>query len=130
MAEQHSIYGTFKELIDSIDPTLRPICLRLRQIIAELHADCTEIVWMNQRIASYGVGPKKMSEHYVYIAAHKAHVNLGFYYGTALPDPEGLLDGTGKHLRHIKLRRVAEAESPHIRRLIQEAILDRQQAFT
>jgi len=39
-----------------------------------------------------------------YVNAFTAHVNVGFFYGAALDDPAGLLEGTGKRLRHVKLR--------------------------
>jgi hypothetical protein len=39
-----------------------------------------------------------------YVNAFKAHVNVGFFHGAALADPAGLLEGTGKHMRHVKLR--------------------------
>lgn len=39
-----------------------------------------------------------------YVNAYKDHVNLGFFLGALLPDPAGLLEGTGKRGRHVKLR--------------------------
>ena len=40
---------------------------------------------------------------FAYVNAFKAHVNIGFFHGAALPDPAGLLVGTGKRMRHVKL---------------------------
>lgn len=119
-------YCTFEELLAGVDPELRPICTTLRDLISELHPDRYEIVWKRQRIASYGVGPKKMTEHYAYIAPQTKHVNLGLYHGASAADPEGLLEGTGKRLRHIKIRSVEQATSAEIRRLIAEAVAERQ----
>jgi hypothetical protein len=39
-----------------------------------------------------------------YVNAFHAHVNVGFFYGAALDDPAGLLEGTGKCMQHVKLR--------------------------
>jgi hypothetical protein len=39
-----------------------------------------------------------------YVAAFAAHANVGFYFGAALDDPAGLLQGEGKRMRHVKLR--------------------------
>jgi hypothetical protein len=39
-----------------------------------------------------------------YVAAFKAHANVGFYHGAGLADPGGLLEGSGKRMRHVKLR--------------------------
>jgi hypothetical protein len=38
-----------------------------------------------------------------YVNSFKAHVNVGFFYGAVLEDPAGLLEGTGKRMRHVKL---------------------------
>jgi hypothetical protein len=39
-----------------------------------------------------------------YVDAFRAHVNVGFFFGAALDDPTGLLEGSGKRMRHVKLR--------------------------
>ncbi len=72
-------------------------------------------------MASYGVGPKKKTEHFCYISAQKSDVNLGFYYGAELPDPNGLLQGAGKLLRHVKIREPKAIRSPALRRLLKAA---------
>ena len=129
MGNNDEIYSTFEELIANTTPELASICTALREVITELDEDRVEIVWKNQDIASYGMGPKKMSEHYAYIGLYKKHVNLGFYHGAALPDPDGLLTGTGKRLRHIKITDVSEARSEPVRRLIEKAITERESAI-
>ncbi len=54
------------------------------------------------------------------------HVGIEFWRGTLLEDPAGLLEGTGKNLRHVKVRTAAEARAPALRALIREAVrLDR-----
>jgi hypothetical protein len=115
-------HGTFPEFVDSLEPDPARICVALREVIRTLHPDFVEIVWPRQKIASYGIGPRKMSEHYAYIAPHKEHVNLGFYYGSSLADPGGRLMGTGKHLRHVRIRHVEDVDSGAIRNLLAEAI--------
>ena len=116
---------TFTELLDVLDAPLRPICEALRETIAEVHASFIEVVWRRQRIASYGVGPKKMTEHYLYIAPYASHVNLGFYRGAFLNDPAGLLEGKGKRLRHVKVDDAGLARSNGLKRLIRQAISER-----
>ena len=116
---------SFDELIAIASPSLRPVCEALRQRIAALHKGFTEVVWLRLHIASYGVGPKKTTEHYAYIMVHASHVNLGFYHGATLPDPSGLLQGSGKKLRHIKLPDVAATRAPAITALLRAAIADR-----
>lgn len=61
----------------------------------------------------------------------KEHVTFGFVRGAILHDPGKLLEGTGKHLRHVKLRSVADARRPGVRSLLEEsARLNRKEAVT
>jgi len=122
-------FGTFGELMDIALPEMRPIAQRLREIVVDVDPDTVEVVRLGDRAATYGVGPKKMSEDYSYIIPHKNWVNLGFYKGAELPDPAGLLEGTGKKLRHVKVRSAEDVERPEIRRLIEEALAERKQAL-
>lgn len=121
----NATHGTFADILAGAGPDLCPICESLRRTIASLHPGFVEVVWPRQRIASFGVGPKKMSEHYAYVAVLRSHVNLGFYHGASLADPDGLLEGTGKKLRHVRLRDAAAAGAPAIAALLREAIDDR-----
>jgi len=118
-------HGTFTELLGGIDPDFKKLVKSMRDEITRLDKAYVEIVWLVQGIASYGVGPKKMSEHYLYIAPQKKHVNLGFYHGAVLDDPDGLLEGTGKLLRHIKIKSEAEFKKAGVKRLMKAAIKDR-----
>jgi hypothetical protein len=51
----------------------------------------------------------------------KNHVTFGFLRGTSLPDPEELLEGTGKNLRHVKLWTVEDLKRPGVKKLIAAA---------
>ena len=61
---------------------------------------------------------------FAYADAFKAHVNVGFYRGAELPDPHGLLDGSGKLMRHVKLRPGEEADAAALLALIEAAYSD------
>ena len=56
-----------------------------------------------------------------YVNAFTAHVNVGFFLGARLADPAGLLEGTGKNMRHVKLRPGAEIDREALAGLIQAA---------
>jgi hypothetical protein len=121
-----TIHGKFADVLAAAPPGLRPVCRALRKLIAANDRDFVEVVWRKQQIASYGVGPRKMSEHYAYIGVQSSHVNLGFYHGSALADPAGLLEGTGRRLRHVKVRSVAAALAAALAALLRRAIADRE----
>lgn len=61
---------------------------------------------------------------FAYVGAFKAHVNVGFFRGAQLDDPAGLLEGTGKFMRHVKLRLGQEVDSAALRRLVDAAHAD------
>ena len=61
-------------------------------------ADVRELLHDGCPIACVGDAP------FGYVNAFKAHASVGFYHGAALADPAGLLEGEGKHMRHVKLR--------------------------
>ena len=122
-------FGTFDELMSESEDALRPIARRLREIVLEVHPEAVEVVRLGDRAASYGLGPKKMSEGYCYVLPHKSWVNLGFYQGAELPDPDGLLEGTGARLRHVKVHSLEATEDPALRALIEAALAERRAAL-
>lgn len=117
-------HGRFGDILKGARPELRAICRSLRGTIASLHEGFVEIVWPRQRIASFGVGPRKMTDHYAYIGVQGAHVNLGFYHGASLTDRDGLLEGTGKKLRHVKLTSLSDAKRAAVTALLRQAIAE------
>jgi hypothetical protein len=122
-------YGSFEEALARSGEPVKEIAKRLRGLIAEIYPEAVEVPWPAQGIIGYGVGPKKMSEHFCYIAPQKEYVNLGFYYGSALPDPDGLLDGTGKLMRHVKVHSLEEAARTPLRQLIMISVEERKKTL-
>jgi hypothetical protein len=61
---------------------------------------------------------------FAYVNAFKAHVNVGFFRGAELADPIGLLEGTGKFMRHVKLRPEGDVDAAALLKLINTAYTD------
>ena len=59
-----------------------------------------------------------------YVNAFKAHVNVGFFRGAEIADPENLLEGTGKLMRHVKLRPECDVDTAALTTLIKTAYAD------
>jgi hypothetical protein len=59
-----------------------------------------------------------------YVNVFTAHVNVGFFQGAGLKDPEGLLQGSGKIMRHVKLRVGGHTRDHALRALIEAAYAD------
>ncbi|MGQ0735246.1 MAG: DUF1801 domain-containing protein [Acidobacteriota bacterium] len=61
---------------------------------------------------------------FAYVNAFTAHVNVGFFCGAELPDPDGLLEGTGKFMRHVKIRPEGGVDASALGTLISAAYTD------
>ena len=59
-----------------------------------------------------------------YVNVFRAHVNVGFFLGAELPDPASLLEGTGKRMRHVKLRPGSDMDAEALGALIDSAYAD------
>lgn len=104
-------------LVARYDPPHRTVAEALRAAIRAAAPELVETVWMGT--PAY-VGRKPV----LYLAEYSDHVNLGFHRGARLGDPDRLLEGTGKGLRHVKVFRAAQARDPRLARLIREAAAD------
>jgi hypothetical protein len=61
-----------------------------------------------------------------YVNAFKDHVNVGFFRGAEIADPHGLLEGTGRFMRHVKLRPGCDFNAAALTKLIEVAYADMQ----
>jgi hypothetical protein len=81
-------------------------------------ADVRELLHDGCPVACVGDAP------FGYVNAFKAHASLGFFHGAMLADPAGLLEGTGKRMRHVKLRPGKELDVAALSDLIAAAYHD------
>jgi len=58
---------------------------------------------------------------FAYVGSFTGHVTVGFFHGTALPDPAGLLQGSGKYMRHVKIVPGRSVDEPALSRLVTAA---------
>jgi hypothetical protein len=61
---------------------------------------------------------------FAYVGVFKAHVNVGFFLGADLNDPAGLLEGSGKRMRHVKLKPGEPVDREALGALIEQAYAD------
>jgi hypothetical protein len=99
----------------ALGPPQREIAAAVRKI---LHASAPKL---EERIL-WGM-PWYLGKDKVFVVmATGQRINLGFWRGVDLEDPKGLLEGTGKGMRHVKLRTVKEARAPAVKALIRSAL--------
>ena len=77
------------------------------------------IEWFDPGNGLLAIGSRRAMRDLLFaIIPHKAHVNLQLADGAELPDPDGRIEGSGKRIRHVKVRSVEEASAPWLRAVI------------
>ena len=114
----------WQELLVQLSPDVAALVTAADGLIRRTDPDAVRVVWPHQKTVGYGVGPKKMSEHYAYLAVHPRHVNLGCNYGAHLDDG-GLLEGSGQKMRKMTVRTVEDLDDPRLVPLLQAARAER-----
>jgi hypothetical protein len=97
---------------------LRAIAQRWFEVMRNCGADVRELLHDGHPTACVG------DAAFGYVNAFKSHVNVGFFQGVAIADPEGLLEGAGKFMRHVKLRPERDVDDTALIKLIETAYLD------
>ncbi|MBI1281741.1 MAG: hypothetical protein GC179_26685 [Anaerolineaceae bacterium] len=114
---------TVEQFLSTYPAEVQELALKARELVLEIVPDVQERVQEAYKTISYGSGTK-MDAMFCYIAPLKDRINLGFYRGVVLPDASGLLEGTGKLLRHVKVRSMSELQQPALRQLIVDAVAE------
>ena len=111
---------SLRELLDGFDPEVQRLALSLRARVRDLVPDAQEKVIGGYKSINYGFG-RGMRDQFAAIVLHKEHVNLQFHRGVDLPDPRGLLEGTGKAMRHVKIRTDETVRTEEVKELVESA---------
>jgi len=106
-----------EKLLEPHAPAVAETARALRTVIAAAFPEAVEQVDFGNKLLAVG---KSMAMHDLAFAIipHSAHVNLQLPDGVDLPDPDGLIEGTGKRIRHVKVRSVEAASSPAVRAIV------------
>jgi hypothetical protein len=104
-----------------------------RRLLARMRArlpGAKIMVYDNYNALAIGFAPgEKASQAVLSLAVYPRWVNLFFLYGAGLPDPDGLLKGTGSRVRHVRLHDESPLDDPRIEALIAEAVARAQPPF-
>ena len=104
------------------DREVQKLALDLRALVLEEMAPCHENIYDAYSAVAIGYGPTdRVSDGIFHIAVYTKGVNLGFNQGATLADPSGILEGTGKQIRHIKIRSPSDLERPELRGYVRRA---------
>ena len=114
----------FDRHLDESAPAVADIARALRLTVLEGFPDAVETFDAADGLLAIGAG-RSMRDFSFAIIPHKAHVNLQLADGADLPNPDGRIEGTGKRVRHIKVRSVLDARAPWVRSAVAAQVAHR-----
>ena len=109
-------------LLEPHTTTVRDVFRALRALTREVMPDAQEQVDLPDRVLAFGFGPPggvRMRGLAVGLIPHSAHVNVQLADGALLDDPTGIIEGTGKRIRHVKCRSLEDVARPALRGLLE-----------
>jgi len=111
------------EALRRFEPGTQSIFIAARSVVLDVIGACHELIFPIRKIVSviYSTTEKRMKDNICLLVVYHDHVNLMFPRGVDLKDPKGLLEGSGKAMRHVKLRTGEAVDAPGMRQLIVQA---------
>ena len=106
--------AAFDRHLDATAPAVADIARALRLTVLDGFPGAVETFDRGDGLLAFGTG-RSMRDFYFAIIPHKAHVNLQLADGVDLPNPDGRIEGTGKRVRHVKVRSVEDASAQWVR---------------
>jgi hypothetical protein len=101
---------------------IQRLALAARKLILEEAPEASEFVYEVYTIADHFTFTERPGDAFVFTTTHANWVNLGFNFGSMLPDPDGLLQGEGKWIRHVRIAHPTDLDAPGVRELLRAAI--------
>ena len=111
------------EFLYGYDPMVQSLALGLRKVVLEEMAPCHEYIFQmrSKVVLLYGSTQRVIKDCICLVGVFTKHVNLGFMRGADLEDARGVLQGSGKAMRHITLKKLSELDRPEIRAFLRQA---------
>ena len=119
---RHSPPPALIKFLSPYDRAIQKLALSVRSLVLEEMAPCYENIYDAYSAVAIGYGTSdRLMDGIFHIAVYPKGVNLGFNHGATLDDPLGILEGTGKQIRHIKIRSPDDLARPAIRAYVRRA---------
>jgi hypothetical protein len=104
------------------DREIRDLAVKVRALVIEEMAPCYENIYDAYSAVAIGYGTSdRLGDGICHIAVYARHVNLGFNDGASLADPQKILKGTGKSIRHVTIKETSDLTRPEIRSYLRRA---------
>lgn len=118
-------YAPPKELLQFLGPydrLIRELALATRSLVLEEMAPCVENMYDAYSAVALGYGSSdRLKDGVIHVAVYSGHVNIGFNHGAELGNEKGLLQGTGRRVRHITVKCADDLRNPAVRKYLRAA---------
>ena len=113
----------YLEFLSPYGPEITNLALATRALVLAEAPDSAELIYDAYNAVASGYSfTGRPSDAFIHIAVYAKWVNLGFNRGSALDDPAGVLQGSGRWIRHVRIAKPEDLESPVLRALVKAAV--------
>lgn len=119
MKSSRQLPEKFLSVLHLKDDLLVDLYMELRETILITYPAVNELLYYTHALTSVFTVSEKMSDGFCLIPIYKEHLNFGFQRGMLLNDVDNLLEGTGKLMRHIPVRRLEDFKKEAVFKLIE-----------
>ena len=117
----------YVKLLQPYGEVIQKLALAVRKLTLEEAPEASEFVYQVYTIADHFTFTERPSDAFVFTTTHANWVNLGFNFGSLLSDPDGLLRGEGKLIRHVRIAQATDLDAQGVRELVRAAIAQAEQ---
>ena len=111
-----------EDFFDESNDEVGAIARKARRLVLDAQPGLVETLDRGNRIVGYATGPRAMKDLWVGIAPHGHHVNLQLTNGALIDDPAGIVEGTGKRIRHVKLHSGADVTTAELHDVLRRSL--------
>ncbi|MEO1323856.1 MAG: DUF1801 domain-containing protein [Pseudomonadota bacterium] len=117
------IHPDFQRILSDKPLPMQLLYRDIRQLVLQACPTCNELLYHTHALSSVYSLSDKQKHAFCHIPVYRNHINLGFNLGADLDDPDGILSGSGKKIRHVSIRQSSDLSHPAIARLLGDAVL-------
>lgn len=113
----------YLEFLSPFEPHVRKLALATRKLVLAEAPGSNELIYDAYNAVATGFSfTGRPGDSFIHIAVYANWVNLGFNRGSELEDPHGVLQGSGRWVRHIRVSQPADLEVPIVRAFVRAAV--------